>query len=281
MSALTSGNDIVDALASMQFVGNVIPQTWYRHIVKDTGKPDLLAIVLLSDIVYWYRPTEVRDEVTGQIIGYNKKFRADLLQRNYDQLAEQFGETKRNVRDAIARLENLGIVRRVFRTVETATGMRCNNVLYIELIPERLYDITYCGAESTPMTQNRHRSGKNDKNLSHKNVIGDTQDCQTNTGNTAEITTEITSSSSKTPLHEEDELKKRINYSKAYETYSDTATVIHDELLRDINRDIAQDMTEQAFDALCRSISEYASPIRNLSAYIRTCIILVLVRALA
>lgn len=272
MSALTSGNDIVDALASMQFTGNVIPQTWYKHIIKDTGKPDLLAIVLLSDIVYWYRPTEVRDEVTGQIVGYNKKFRADLLQRNYEQLAEQFGETKRNVRDAITRLESFGIIRRQFRTIETATGVRCNNVLFIELVPERLFDITYCGGETTPMTPNCNRSDKSDKALSQKNVIGDTQDCQTNTMNTAKNTTEITSSSSKTILHEEDEFKKRINYSKAYATYSDTATVIHDELLKDSNRDIAHDMTEQVFAELCKSISQYASPIRNLSAYIRTCI---------
>ena len=122
------------------------------------------------------------------------------------------------------------------------------------------------------MTPNCNRSDKSDKALSQKNVIGDTQDCQTNTMNTAKNTTEITSSSSKTILHEEDEFKKRINYSKAYATYSDTATVIHDELLKDSNRDIAHDMTEQVFAELCKSISQYASPIRNLSAYIRTCI---------
>ena len=29
---------------------------------RDNGKPNLTAIVILSDIVYWYKPTEVREE---------------------------------------------------------------------------------------------------------------------------------------------------------------------------------------------------------------------------
>nr|WP_232204056.1 hypothetical protein [Atopobium sp. oral taxon 810] len=38
--------------------------------------------LILADIVYWYRVTEVRDEQSGEVVGMRKKFRADMLQRN-------------------------------------------------------------------------------------------------------------------------------------------------------------------------------------------------------
>ncbi|MFP1483844.1 hypothetical protein ACLB1S_19830 [Escherichia coli] len=39
-----------------------------------------------SEIVYWYRPTEVRDEHTGALLGYRKRFQGDKLQRSYRRL---------------------------------------------------------------------------------------------------------------------------------------------------------------------------------------------------
>ncbi len=87
----TSGNDTVDKMGRINFAGNVIPETWYKAIVRDNGKPNLNAIVILSDIVYWYRPEMVRDEESGQLLGMKKRFKNDALQRSYKQLAEKFG----------------------------------------------------------------------------------------------------------------------------------------------------------------------------------------------
>ena len=84
-SAYSTGNRIVDESATLNITGNVIPHIWYKTIVKESGKPYLTAIVILADIVYWYKPTEVRDERTGQIVAFKKRFSADLLQRNYQQ----------------------------------------------------------------------------------------------------------------------------------------------------------------------------------------------------
>ena len=53
MGYLTSGNIIVDAMGSINITGNIIPAVWYRTITKENGKPYLLAIVILADIVYW------------------------------------------------------------------------------------------------------------------------------------------------------------------------------------------------------------------------------------
>lgn len=138
----STGNLIVDENAKLNISGNIIPQMWYRSIVRENGKPNLTAIIILADIVYWYKPTEIRDENTGQIIAVRKKFKADLLQRSYQQLSEQFGISKKEATNAIVFLEKLGVVKRVFRTV-TINGLVVNNVLYLELIVAKLRELTY------------------------------------------------------------------------------------------------------------------------------------------
>lgn len=140
---VNTGNASVDALAEMSISGNVTPVNWYKTILRENGKPYLLAICVLSEIVYWYRPVEVRDEHSGMTIGYRKKFREDLLQKTYNDFAEQFGESRRSVKTAFDRLEEIGVIRREFRNIETNSGMVLNNVMYIDLCVDRLYTCTY------------------------------------------------------------------------------------------------------------------------------------------
>lgn len=137
-----TGNETVDRLTRLQITGNVIPTAWYRTIRRETGKPYLNAIVILSDIVYWYRAAEVRDEGSGQLIGYRKRFKSDLLQRSYQQLSEQFGITKRDATNAVVELEKLGVVRRVFRNM-TVNGQSVPNVLFLALNVEVLEHLTF------------------------------------------------------------------------------------------------------------------------------------------
>ena len=137
-----TGNPTVDRLSRIRLTGNVIPPAWYHTILRETGKPYLIAIVILSDIVYWYRAAEVRDEGSGQLLGYRKRFKADLLQRSYQQMADQFGITKRDATNAIVELEKLGVIRRVFRTL-TINGQSIPNVLFIELDVDILERLTF------------------------------------------------------------------------------------------------------------------------------------------
>ena len=74
MGYLTSGNVIVDAMGSINISGNIIPSVWYRTITKENGKPYLLAIVILADIVYWYRPSEVRIREPGIFLDGKRNF---------------------------------------------------------------------------------------------------------------------------------------------------------------------------------------------------------------
>jgi hypothetical protein len=85
---LKTGNPVVDAVGKMNYAGNVIPENWFKTIVTASGKVHLLAIFILSEIVYWYKPTEVRDEKTGDV-KWKKKLEADdCLQKSYAALEE-------------------------------------------------------------------------------------------------------------------------------------------------------------------------------------------------
>ncbi|ENX34925.1 hypothetical protein F889_01565 [Acinetobacter colistiniresistens] len=141
MNYLSTGHDVVDQVGSVHFEGNVIPTNWFSTFKMENGKPDTIGIFLLSEIVYWYRPTVVRDEETGQILGVKKKFKSDLLQRSYQSFADQFGFSKQQVKESLDRLEKIGIVKRHFRTVE-ANSQKYNNVLFIELVAPLLFELT-------------------------------------------------------------------------------------------------------------------------------------------
>jgi len=129
--------------------GNYIPSRWYDTIRSlKTGKPDSIAIILLSEIVYWYRPTEVRSE-NGEPIRYERKFWADKLQMSSKALSDKFGYTKRQVMDALKRLEkDYRLIIREKRNVQTSTGLVLN-AQYIDLNTDRLAIVTHNDVTTT------------------------------------------------------------------------------------------------------------------------------------
>lgn len=170
--AYSTGNDIVDEVSEMNFTGNVIPLTWFKTMIGDTGKPMLLAIDLLADIVYWYRPKEIRDEDTGDLIGFQKRFKADFLQRSYRQIEQRFGVTRKQARGAIDYLCSIGVIKKHLRNEMTSMGMPLHNNMYLELVPERLKELTYpqsdddvplreprCALEGTRVVPSRAEGG--------------------------------------------------------------------------------------------------------------------------
>jgi hypothetical protein len=141
----SSGNNTVDAMGQFAISGNVTPMEWYKTILRENGKPYLLAITILSDIVYWFRPTEVRDERTGQVIGWKKKFSGDMLQKSYKQYENLFGESRRSIKAAFDALVDLGVVIREFRDVKVGEDdeKMIYNVMFLNLNVERLNELTY------------------------------------------------------------------------------------------------------------------------------------------
>ena len=193
--SINTGNAIVDAVGKINFSGNVIPEAWYHTIVNDNDKVNLLAINILSDIVYWYRPTEVRDELTG-CVSFVKKFHdEELLQRSYEQLSQKFNISTKQAREAIIVLEQLGVVKRVFRTVKTAMGTY-PNVMFLELYPVALLNLTY--PKNTEDVSNSGNTSEKEnptlqegKGIFTKKETYPSENVKTNTKTTTEIKTEI------------------------------------------------------------------------------------------
>jgi hypothetical protein len=131
----------VSALGSINFEGNIIPMEWFANLKLDTGKPDTISILLLSDIIYWYRPTTIREEFSGKIIGYRKKFKADLLQRGYKDFETLFGYSRDQIKDSLQRLEKKGFIKRIFRNISNQSAT-LSNVMFIQIFPNKIIEIT-------------------------------------------------------------------------------------------------------------------------------------------
>lgn len=175
-----SGNIIVDEISKMNI--NSIPEQWYQN-VRRSNQPHALAILVLWDLLYWYKWTEIRNEETGLVVGYKKKFRADLLQRSYSAIAEKFGITKRQATDVITFLEDIGVLKRVFRTIEV-NGLKMSNVLFIALVPQKIKEISEIKTTDSRDSYNKETLylSQNDVDTSHENTGHlSTQNRDTNT----------------------------------------------------------------------------------------------------
>lgn len=206
----TTGSDIVDAVGQLNFEGHTIPHLWYENIRLESNKPDLVAIIILSEIVYWYRPTVLKDEATGRTIGLKKRFAADLLQKTYAGFSDQFGISKRQAQEAVARLEKYGLVKRHFRTI-VSNGTPSSNVLFIELLVGNLKGVTF---ESDSYHIEKQE-------VSHENVPPITQNRETYTKITTKITTNNNDDDKGTTAYaaEEQKPKSKPKEPNAFEFY--------------------------------------------------------------
>lgn len=133
-------SNIVTEIGGLNFKGNVVDHEWFNYITFSNGKPHIVAIMVLSEIVYWYRPTVIRDEIDGKVT-YKKKFKADKLQKNYQQLADTFGFTKLQVKRACDLLTDMLLIKIEFRTIN-ADGKILNNVMFVEPVPTEIKKIS-------------------------------------------------------------------------------------------------------------------------------------------
>ena len=127
-------------IGKIHFEGNIIPHPWYRHITFPSGKPDLPAIIILAEIVYWYRPYQTLDQRGKPLL--HKRFEGDLFQCTAAYFGTKFGLTKDQVRKALKRLEDAGYIRREYRDV-IQQGILRNNIMFIEPAPLAILAITH------------------------------------------------------------------------------------------------------------------------------------------
>ena len=138
----------VAEIGKIHFEGNIIPHPWYQHITLESGKPDLPAIIILAEIIYWYRPIQSLDQ-SGKLI-LRKRFDSDMFQCSAAYFEAKFGLTKTQARRAIARLEEGGLIRREFRDV-VIQGILRNNITFIEPVPLAIMAITHPPTAVTEM----------------------------------------------------------------------------------------------------------------------------------
>lgn len=149
---MTSNRDnlppLVKEITEMRITGNVIPHKWLKLIVSGKKEgTDYPACFILSDICYWYRALETRDEHTGVTIRVQKRFKADKLQRSYAQIAEKLNHNKKRIKQAVDLLIELGLITREFRTVESTVGSPQSNVMFLEPVPDKIREFSRVESE--------------------------------------------------------------------------------------------------------------------------------------
>lgn len=136
-------NSKVMQMTKMNITGNVVPISWFNHLKFSSGKPNLPAIMILSDIVYWYKAQKIRDEETGMVVEYRQKFKYDMLQKQYKLWMELYGFGRTQTKNAVDYLEEEGLINREFRDVELPNGEIAYNRMFVEPIPKKIEEITY------------------------------------------------------------------------------------------------------------------------------------------
>lgn len=265
---MRTGNKIVDAMANVNISGNVISPMWYRTVVKDDGKPHFLAIAILSDIVYWYRPRIVRDEATGNVIKATKRFAEDLLQRGSKALAEQFGVSKRQITEALRLLEELNVISRHYRTIERAYGdekVKITNIQYIELhvdVLKKLSELPQSANENCANGMVENSVGGKVENYPDYEEVPEgetqnypmlgtklpdppTQNRGTNTEITAETTTEITTEN-KESIHAREEAKEPLPKHE----YADNVTLTESEYQKLVEKVGSKQVADECIEIL-------------------------------
>ncbi|ELD4018283.1 hypothetical protein QI600_004151 [Salmonella enterica] len=272
----TTPTDTVVAIGQINLTGNVIPASWWRHITLPSGRPDQTAITLLAEIVYWYRPSEVRDEITGALVGYRKRFHGDKLQRSYQAFADQFGFSKREATDALKRLRDAGFITLELRTVQRSDGMTLSNVLFVEPVPEAINDINSMTRKSdaknvTPVPFERNTPSVSTEPLPHPDVSDPTLKRETYTEITTEITTEIKKPKKNSqPDKQSDDLPDKTENKKPKQPHIEYRVFFdaYNEILGD-RLPWAKDITDQRKVALRRLLPKLKTPtVEGFRAYL-------------
>ena len=238
-------NPVCERMKTVRISGDVIPASWYQNIRKGKNKTDLVACAILANIMYWYRPTEVRDEATDKVIGYKQKFKADKLQKSYANYAEMLGIPKSTIKKAIDNLVNLKLVTRTFRNFTTKEGLRLINVMYLEPILDNILAISYT---TSPTNCKGRNTGFVDEVNNKKEG--------TNTSSTTENTTATTTvkeSSTSVADNATDENNPSLDRKKKIEKYIPLAKKLADIIT-----------TNKKVKITNRKITSWANEIRRL-----------------
>lgn len=285
--SFSSGNETVDRVGQIDFSlcgsVNLLPDTWYKTMTYDNGKPNMNACLILSEIVYWYKPQIIKNEFTGEITAVKPKFKADLLQRSRKSFEAKFGLTEKQVKDALYFLENkIGVIRRERRNVISDTDISLGNVLFIDLDVDKLIEITYPknlrnaentedstlrtsksqGGDSEVKSQGRDievpRVGHTSTKVGTPKSQGKDIKVPTYTYTTTKTSTEITTSS---PSRDSEKGLSGAEEEKAYrKLIADNISL--DDLLAMAETESVKERINMLYEIMCKTVNSKAKTIR-------------------
>ena len=132
--------------------GNIVPHWWYKALKADSGKPDLVAIALLSELWFLHR------KHAG--IEYND---------GYAYFERKFEFTRAQLQEATLRLHSAEIVTRSFRTI-VVHGRNFPNELHLKI---NLPKILSLKAKYVVVKNNDEGSSDDDEgDVFHEEVLG-------------------------------------------------------------------------------------------------------------
>jgi hypothetical protein len=114
-----------------------IPNSWYSHLLDAKGQVYSDAILVLSEIINWYRLIPIYDRSTKKIIGYQKKFKLDLLQKSYKDFEDKFSFSKEKTRRILDFLIQKKLIYKEMRTLKSKS-LVLSNVMFIGIHVENI-----------------------------------------------------------------------------------------------------------------------------------------------
>ncbi|PRX18111.1 hypothetical protein BX659_14617 [Orenia metallireducens] len=184
-------NENVKKIEQLNITGNVIPPTWLENLRTKSGKPRFRSAWILSDLVYWYRPKEIRDPRTNMVISYEQKFKADKLQRGKAYYAEQLNCSEKTIQREYDYLEDEGLIEVEYRNIRV-NGKPYNNVPYIDINVEAIRKLTYGKLEEQEVEATGQECLDIDKDVHmDKPVLSSRQECPEGMDTDVQTNTEI------------------------------------------------------------------------------------------
>lgn len=126
--------EIIEHAGALPLSGNIIPSNWYYHILSNGKKQraDLVAINILAEILYWYRPGK----------NGNKKFKGDALRIQIPNFMEKFNLGEDQVKDALSKLRKLELISTQRRVIKNETTGNFETLYFITPIIKNIEAIT-------------------------------------------------------------------------------------------------------------------------------------------
>ncbi|PCJ28924.1 MAG: hypothetical protein COA94_03320 [Rickettsiales bacterium] len=141
-------------------IGNIVPHYWYKSIKAPSGKPDLVAITVLSELWFLHRKSGGAEFNAG-----------------YANFERKFDFSRSQLKDAMVRLHDDGLLRRSFRAL-VINGRTFPNELHLALNIASLLAMLPNGASGggksggSSFSQDMESSNSDDGEIFHGEVFG-------------------------------------------------------------------------------------------------------------